>query len=69
MRVAELYAIWEVEELVEFPWRVQLHNYIGQFLTRGHAERYIAGIKKARERAESTSYMEAKELTTRKKVK
>jgi len=47
---AELYTIWEVEELVEFPWRAQLVNYVGQFETREKAERYVAAIKKERER-------------------
>jgi hypothetical protein len=47
----ELYEIWEVEELVEHPWRLQLVNYVGQFLTKEHAERYAAAVKIERAKA------------------
>jgi hypothetical protein len=64
----ELFDIWEVEELVEHPWRVQLVNYVGQFPTKSAAERYVAAVKKAREQ-ETTQYMEAAEMPRKKNVK
>lgn len=65
----ELFDIWEVEELVEYPWRVQLVNYVGQFATKQLAENYVAAVKKARAQAETTSYMEAAEMPRKKNVK
>lgn len=47
----ELFDIWEVEELAEHPWRAQLVNYVGQFTTKGHAERYVAAVQAERARA------------------
>jgi hypothetical protein len=46
----ELFDIWEVEELVEHPWRAQLVNYVGQFTTKEHAERYVAAVQAERAR-------------------
>jgi hypothetical protein len=63
-----IYDIWEVEELVEFPWRVQLYGYVGQFASRERAECYLETVKKERAR-QTTGYMEAAELPSRKKVK
>ena len=65
----ELFDIWEVEELVEHPWRVQLVNYVGQFITKEAAERYVAAVKKARLQQETTQYMEAAEMPRKKNVK
>jgi hypothetical protein len=65
----ELYHIWEVEELVEFPWRVQLHNYVGQFASKRLAEHYVAAVKKERTRQETTRYMEAAEMPRNNHVK
>jgi isopropylmalate/homocitrate/citramalate synthase len=65
----ELYDIWEVEELVEYPWRCQLVNYVGQFATKTAAETYAAAVKKEREQQKTTQYMEAAEMPRKKAVK
>jgi hypothetical protein len=65
----ELFDIWEVEELVEYPWRAQLVNYVGQFATKELAERYVAAVVKARAQQEKTQYMEAAEMPRKKNVK
>jgi len=45
MAARELFEIWE-EPGTDHPWKAQLVNYVGSFLTQGHAERYVEAVKR-----------------------
>jgi hypothetical protein len=48
--VHKLGGIWEEEHptIAQFPWRMQLVNYVAQFATKEAAERYWAATEKIR---------------------
>jgi hypothetical protein len=47
-----LFEIWEESNPAPhtYPWRAQLAGYVGQFLTREAAEKYVNHVKNYREK-------------------